>query len=541
MAGLAITFGSGAQTNNIQDFANAACIMSIGSNTTTAHPIIGFAVKQAVQRGTKLIVINPREINLVKNAGLWLRIKPGTDVALVMGMARFILEEGLQDQSFIDSRCENFEAFKDSLKEYPLNKVADITGIPAEQIAATARLYAGSKPAAILYTLGITEHTHGTDGVMALANLAMLTGNIGKPGSGVNPLRGQNNVQGACDMGALPGSFPGYQAVDNPAIREKFEAAWGCRLNPQPGMVLTEMYRAAHRKELKAVYLVGEDPVLSEPDMNHTIQSLKSLEFLVVQDIFLTETAKLAHVVLPAASFAADDGTFTNTERRVQRVRKAVPPPGEAKPDWEIICLVAKKMGKKGFDFSHPSQIWNEIARLTPSLAGITYERLEKGGIQWPCPTSEHPGTPILHTQIFSRGKGKFVPLTYRPSAELPDEQYPLLLTTERSIYHYHTGTMTGRVAGLMKLRGEELVELNPADAAGLDIQDGEWVTVSSRRGEVNSRAKVTTDSPPGVVSMTFHFAESPTNALTNSALDPISQTPELKVCAVRVEKKKTG
>jgi formate dehydrogenase (NADP+) alpha subunit len=541
VAGLAITFGSGAQTNNIQDFANAACIMAIGSNTTTAHPVIGFAVKQAVQRGTKLIVVNPREINLVKKADLWLRIMPGTDVALVMGMARLILEEGLQDQSFVESRCENFEAFKASLKDFPLDKVAAITGIPAEQIAAAARLYAKSKPSAILYTLGITEHTHGTDGVMALANLAMLTGNIGKPGSGVNPLRGQNNVQGACDMGALPGNFPGYQAVDNAEARQKFEAAWGCRLNPQPGLVLTEMYQAAYHKKLKAIYLVGEDPVLSEPDMNHTIQALKNLDFFVVQEIFLTETAKLAHVVLPAASFAADDGTFTNTERRVQRVRKAVSSPGEARPDWEIISMVARKMGKSGFAYTHPSQIWQEMACLTPSLAGISYERLEKSGIQWPCPTPEHPGTPILHTQVFSRGKGKFVPLSYRPSAELPDAEYPLLLTTERSIYHYHTGTMTGRVAGLMKLRGEELVEINPVDAAGLEISSGDWVTVRSRRGEVTSRAKVTDESPLGVVSMTFHFASSPTNALTNSALDPISKTPELKVCAVQVEKKKSG
>ncbi|MBN1191148.1 MAG: molybdopterin-dependent oxidoreductase [Dehalococcoidales bacterium] len=540
MAGLAITFGSGAQTNYIRDFANASCIMSIGSNTTAAHPVIGFTVKQAVLNGTKLIVINPREIDLVKKADLWLRIRPGTDVALVMGMARLILEEGLQDQSFVDQRCENFEAFKDSLRDYPLDRVSDITGIPAAQIAAAARLYASSKPSAILYTLGITEHTHGTDGVMSLANLAMLTGNIGKPGSGVNPLRGQNNVQGACDMGALPATFPGYQAVDNDQIRQKFETAWGCQLDPRPGLVLTDMYRAAYRKELKAVYLIGEDPVLSEPDMNHTIQALKNLDFLVVQDIFMTETAKLATVVLPAAGFASDDGTFTNTERRVQRVRRAVPPPGESRPDWEIICLIARKMGKIGFGYTHPSQVWDEMACLTPSMAGISYQRLESSGIQWPCPTPEHPGTPILHTRLFSRGRGKFMPLTYRPSAELPDEEYPLLLTNERSIYHYHTGTMTRRVAGLNRLRPEELVEINPSDAAGLDIRDGDMVTVRSRRGELDSRARVTDVSPQGVVSMTFHFAESPTNALTSPALDPISRTPELKVCAVSVQKKKS-
>jgi predicted molibdopterin-dependent oxidoreductase YjgC len=452
-------------------------------------------------------------------------------------MIRIILEEGLEDEAFIAERCENFDELKESLKDFPLSRVEEITGVPADQIVRAARLYATSKPAAILYTLGITEHTHGTDGVMSLANLALATGNIGKPGSGVNPLRGQNNVQGACDMGALPGTFPGYQPVDKPEVQKKFEAAWGVSLNPVQGLMLTQMYQAAYNRQLKAVYLIGEDPVLSEPDMNHTIQSLKNLEFLVVQDIFLTETAKLAHVVLPAAGFAADDGTFTNTERRVQRVRKAVEPPGEAKPDWEIVCLIARKMGWSGFDYTHPQQIWEEMTCLTPSMAGISYERLEKGGIQWPCPTPEHPGTPILHTRIFTRGKGKFMGLSYRPAAELPDSSYPLILITGRSLFHYHTRTMTGRVKGLNCFLGEEWVEINPADAAGLGIADKEMVAVSSRRGRVTARAKVTTDTPAGAVYMNFHFAESPTNALTNSACDPISKTPELKFCAVKVER----
>ena len=537
MAGLATTFGSGAQTNYINDFMNASCIMAVGTNTTSAHPIIGFKVKQAVNNGSKLIVINPREIRLCQHADLWLRLRPGTDVALIMGMIRIIVEEGLQDQAFISERCENFDALKESLKEFPLDKVEEITGVPQDQIVRAARIYASSKPAAILYTLGITEHTHGTDGVMSLSNLAMVTGNIGKPGSGVNPLRGQNNVQGACDMGALPGTFPGYQAVDNPEVKEKFEAAWGISLNTRPGMMLTEMYQAAYHKQLKAIYLIGEDPVLSEPDMNHTIQSLRNLEFLVVQDIFLTETAKLAHIVLPAAGFGADDGTFTNTERRVQRVRKAVPPPGEAKPDWEIVCLLAQRMGCNGFDYTHPSQIWDEIACLTPSMAGITYDRLEQGGLQWPCPTPQHPGTPILHTRIFTRGKGKLMPLSYRPAAELPDSEYPLILITGRALYHYHTRTMTGKVKGLNQLLGEEWVEINPEDASKLGIADKDTVTVYSRRGKVTARAKVTTDSPTGSVYMNFHFPESPTNALTNTACDPVSKTPELKFCAVRVEK----
>ncbi len=539
MAGLATTFGSGAMTNSIADLNESACIFSIGSNTTAAHPIIGLNVKHATRKGTKLIVANPREIKLCRFADIWLRLRPGTDVALLMGMTRVILEEGLHDAGFIAERCENFDALKESLSEFPLDKVAQITGVPASRIVEAARMYAASKPAAILYAMGVTQHTHGTDNVMAVANLAMLTGNIGKPGSGVNPLRGQNNVQGACDMGALPGVFTGYQPVDNPDIRKKFEAAWGCSLNPLPGMVLPDILNAAHNRQLKSLFLVvGENPLLSDPDIKHTLGALEAVDFFVVQDIFLSETAQKAHIVLPACSFAEKDGTFTNTERRVQLVRKAIDPLGDSKSDWEIICMLARKMGKKGFDYAHPSQIMDEIARLTPSYGGMSFARLEKGGLQWPCPTAEHPGTPILHTKTFTRGKGRFVPLTYKPSAEIPDEEYPLLLTTERSLYQYHTGTMSRRVAGLNVLRGEELVEMNPADASALGIDDGDLVTVTSRRGDVTAKARVTEESPPGVISMTFHFAESPTNAITSTALDPVAKIPELKVCAVRVEKK---
>jgi len=539
VAGLATTFGSGAMTNNVKDIGNAGCIISIGSNTTSAHPIIAVEVKQAVKRGTKLIVINPRKIKLVRYADLWLRLRPGTDVALIMGMCRYILEEGLHDKSFIEERCREFEEFRKSLAEFPLEKVEEITGVPRTQIIEAARLYATTKPAAILYTLGITEHAHGTDGVMSLANLAMLTGNVGKSGAGVNPLRGQNNVQGACDIGALPGSFPGYQNVNNPEILRKFEEGWGYTLNPNPGLALTEMFRSAHAKKLKAIYLIGEDPVLSEPDMKHTTEALNNLEFLVVQDIFMSETAKLATVVLPAAGFATEDGTYTNTERRVQRVRKAVPPPGDAKSDWEIVCMIARKMGKKGFDFKNASDVWDELASLTPSMAGISYARLENGGLQWPCPTPDHPGTPILHQTVFTCGEGRFQALQYQLPAELPDAEYPLVLTTERSLYHYHTGTMTRRVAGLNEVHGEELVEISPEDAAKLGIADGEWITVYSRRGQVSARTKVTDATPEGLISMTFHFAEAPANAITTTAWDPVAKTPELKYCAVRVEKGK--
>jgi len=535
VAGLAQSFGSGAMTNSNDDISDAACILAIGTNTTATHPVIGFEVKKAVRKGAKLIVVNPREINLVRFADLWLRHRPGTDVPLLMGMMRVIIDEGLLDSDFIEKRCENFDAFRESLKNFDLGSVEKITGVPKEQIAEAARMYAINKPAAILYAMGITQHSHGTDNVIATANLAMLTGNIGKPGSGVNPLRGQNNVQGACDMGALPNVYPGYQAVSDPAIRKKFESAWECSLNPSPGLTLTEILDSAYKGQIKATYLVGENPALSEPEAKHAEEALEKLEFLVVQDIFLSETARLAHVILPAATFAEKDGTFTNTERRVQRVRKAIEPIG--KPDWWITCQIAQKMGSKGFNFSQPSQIMDEIARLTPSYGGVSYHRLEEGGLQWPCPTTEHPGTPILHIELFTRGKGKFIPLDYKPPMELPDKDYPLILTTGRSLFQYHTGTMSRKVKGLNMFRGEELVEMNPKDATALGIADGDTVKVVSRRGEVVAKAKLTEVSPAGVIFMTFHFAESPTNQLTNPALDPVAKIPEFKVCAVRVEK----
>jgi len=537
VTGLVTAFGSGAMTNSIHDIGDAACILAIGTNTTEAHPVIGLEIKRAVSNGGKLIIANPREIELVRFADLWLRQRPGTDVALLMGMMQVIVDEGLLDSSFIEERCENFDAFKESLKDFALDSVERITGVPGEKVAEAARMYATNKPAAILYAMGITQHSHGTDNVIATANLAMLTGNIGKPASGVNPLRGQNNVQGACDMGALPNVYPGYQSVADPAVQEKFESAWGYSLNSSPGLTLTEMFKASDKGQIKAVYLIGENPVLSDPDANHVKKSLEALEFLVVQDIFLSETAQLADVILPSTSFAEKDGTFTNTERRVQRVRKAIEPVGDSQPDWWVTCQIAQRMGAKGFDFEHPSQIMDEIASLTPSYGGISYGRLEDSGLQWPCPTPEHPGTPILHTQQFTRGKGKFIPLEYKPPMELPDNEYPLILTTKRSLYHFHTGTMTRKVKGLNILLGEELMEINPSDASAFDIADGEMVKVISRRGEVVAKSKVTEASPIGVVSMDFHFAESPVNMLTNPALDPVAKIPEFKVCAVRVER----
>jgi formate dehydrogenase alpha subunit len=538
VAGLATAFGSGAMTNSMADIAQGArCILAIGTDTGANHPVFGMRVKGAARHGAKLIVANPREIDLCEFATLWLRHRPGTDVALLSGMARVILDEGLADRHFIEERCEDFEAFGESLKAYDLGRVSELTGVPAEDIAAAARVYATERPAAILYAMGITQHSHGTDNVQAVANLAMLTGNIGQPGAGVNPLRGQNNVQGACDMGCLPNVLPGYQSVADASLRQAFESAWGVALPPRPGLTLLEIFNAAYEGKVKALYLVGENPVLSDPDAHHVAEALKRLDFLVVQDIFLTETAELAQVVLPATTFAEKEGTFTNTERRVQRVRQVIPPIGQSRPDWLITCQIAGKMGGQGFDYTHPSQIMEEISRLTPSYRGLSHQRLEKGGLPWPCPTPDHPGTPLLHVDKFTRGKGRFTPVEFRPSAELPDEEYPLMLTTGRSPFQYHTGTMTRKVKGLNLLRGEELVELNPVDAAELGISDGDRVKVTSRRGEVQAKAKVTEVSPPGLVSMTWHFAESPTNLLTNPALDPVAKIPELKVAAVRVEK----
>jgi len=537
VAGLAATFGSGAMTNSIRDIGTASTIFAIGTNTCEAHPVIALELVKVARNGGKLIVANPREIDLVRIADQYISQRPGSDVALLMGMMRVIIDEELYDKDFIDARCENFDELKESVKNFDLKMVEETTGVPGDKIAQAARTYATNKPSTILYAMGITQHSHGTDNVIAIANLAMLTGNIGQPGTGVNPLRGQNNVQGACDMGSLPNVYPGYQQVAVPEIKEKFEKAWGRALDDKPGLTLTEMFDGADKGQIKAMYLIGENPVLSDPDANHVKKSIENTEFFVVQDMFLTETAQLADVVLPSSSFAEKDGTFTNTERRVQRVRKAIEPVGDSRDDWEITCQIARRMEAKGFSFNNPSEIMDEIASLTPSYGGISFGRIESGGLQWPCPTEEHPGTSILHSEIFSRGKGHFTPLEYKPPMEVPDKEFPLILTTERSLYQYHTGTMTRKVKGLNIMRGEELVELNPEDAANLEITNGDMVKVTSRRGEISAKASVTSVSPVGVVSMDFHFGEAPVNVLTNPALDPVAKIPEYKVCAVRVEK----
>jgi formate dehydrogenase alpha subunit len=539
VTGLVQSFGSGAMTNSIDEVRNSKCFFAIGTNTTSAHPIIANRINEAVRKGAKLIVANPREIDLCRWADLFLQLNPGTDVPLMMGMAKIIVDEGLADAAFIDERCEGFDEFYKSLDLFPLDEVEKITGVPKEKIAEAARIYATHSPASILYAMGVTQHSHGTDNVLATANLALLTGNVGKKSSGVNPLRGQNNVQGACDVGSLPNVYPGYQRVDIPEIKEKFEAAWGVSLSSDVGLTLTEMFNVAQKGKLKAMYLIGENPVLSDADANHIKEAIQNLDFLVVQDIFLTETAELADVVLPATTFAEKDGTFTNTERRVQRVRKILNPRGDSRGDWEIVCEIARRIGVSGFDYEDSSAIMDEIASVSLIYGGVHFDRIENVGIQWPCPDRNHPGTKFLHSERFSTetGKGQFKPLTYKPPMETPDDEYPLVLTTERSLYHYHTGTMTRKIEGLNVLRRNELVEINPKDASMLSISDGDIVKVVSRRGEVTTEAKVTEVSPEGVVSMTFHFSESPTNQLTNNALDPESKIPETKVCAVRIEK----
>lgn len=539
VTGLAQSFGSGAMTNSINEIPRAACIFAIGTNTTSAHPVIAAKMKEAVRNGAKLIVANPKEIDLCRFADIFLQHKPGTDVPLMMGMARVILDEGLHDKQFVEENTENFEAFKESLESYDLGFVEEVTGVPAEKIREAARVYALNNPAGIFYAMGITQHTHGTENVLATSNLALLTGNVGVESAGVNPLRGQNNVQGACDVGALPNVYPGYQKVADPEVREKFEREWNCSLSGDTGLTHVEIFDAIGEGTVKALYQVGENPVLSEADANHVKEALERIDFYVVQDIFLTESARYADVVLPAASFAEKDGTFTNTERRVQRVRKVIQPIGDSKPDWWITCEIAKRMGASGFEFDHPREIMDEINRVTPSYAGITYPRIEENGLQWPCTDLDHEGTRYLHGGGFktSSGKGRFMPLKYRESEELPDEEYPLILTTDRSLYHFHTSTMTRKVEGLNALHEEELLMINPVDADKLGIEGGELVEVSSRRGTISVKTDVTDICPPGVVSMTFHFYESPVNELTNAALDPLAKIPETKVCAVKISK----
>ena len=536
VSGLSRAFGSAAMTNPIADLRDAKCIFVTGSNTTEAHPIIGMEIKSAVKHeGATLILADPRKIELAEYAEHWLRQRPGSDVALFNAMMNVIIAEGLHDREFIESRTEGFEELAKTVAEYTPERAEGITGVPAEAIRAAARAYAGAETAAIVYSMGITQHTTGTDNVLSVANLAMLTGNLGKPSSGVNPLRGQNNVQGSCDAGALPDLYPGYQRVDDPQVRAKFEKAWGVSLPEQPGLTVVELMQAAERGEIRGMVIMGENPVLSDPDIGHVEKALAALEFLAVIDIFPSETSEYADVILPAMSFLERSGTFTNTERRVQLIRPALPAPGEARPDWQVLRDLANALGAE-WRLESAAEAMDEMAALTPQYGGISHARLETETLQWPCPTRDHPGTRILHVGKFPRGLGKFSAVEFREPAELPDEEYPFILTTGRLLYHYHTGTMSRRSKGINELIPEGMIEINPQDAEALGCREGDFVRVASRRGEVEVAAHVTDRVPPKTVFMPWHFKESAANRLTIAALDPVAKIPEYKVCAVRVE-----
>jgi formate dehydrogenase major subunit/formate dehydrogenase alpha subunit len=528
-------------TNSIADLAEADVVLCIGSNTTEAHPVIGIELKKAARRGAKVFVVDPRRIRLVDHATAWLPIEPGANIAFFNAVMRIIIDEGLADETFIAERTEGFETLRALLAAYDLEWAAGITGVPLEAIRDFAIAYGSAERASIVFAMGVTQHTSGTDQVRALANLAMLTGNIGRPGTGVNPLRGQNNVQGACDLACLPNCLPGYQPLTERGTLDRFCDFWETEreLPAESGLTLVEMMDAAVSGELRAMYVMGENPVISDPDQAHVLEALEALDFLVVQDIFLTETAALADVVLPAASFLEKEGTFTNTERRIQRVRKVVDPPGDALADSEIIMRLSAALGIE-MEYESPSEVMDEMSAVTPQYGGVSYRRLEsEGNLQWPCPENDHPGTPILHVDRFTRGRGEFLAVDYLPAPERADEDRPLILTTGRHLWNFHTNTMTRRSGGLSELSDHGYVDLHPVDAKRLGVCDGDRVEVASKHGTVYAEAHVGRGGAPkqGVAFMPFHFADAPANRVTGTQLDPIAKIPGLKVTAVRVTK----
>ncbi len=537
MASLAITFGSGAMTNSIGDAVHGKTelFLLIGSNPDTSHPTIGLRIHQAVDRGAKLIVVDPRKTRLAERADVWVRVNPGTDVAFLNGLMHIILEENLLDREYVEERTEDFDQLVEVVKNYPPARVAEITGVPEEHLFQVARMYAAPGRHAIYHGMGITHYTTGTDRVKSIANLAMLCGKVGVEGGGCNPLRGQNNVQGACDMGALFNTLPGYGGLTNDELFDKYEKLWKMKLPRRPGKPATEVWENIFQGSIQGLYVFGEDPALADANIGHVQEALEVVDFLVVQDIFLTDTAKYADVVLPAACFAEKDGTFTCTERRVQRVRKAVEPPGEARPDWQIFCDLSKKMG---YDMNYQSaeEVFREISQLLPQYAGITYERIEREGLQWPVPSLDHPGTPVLHTETFTRGRGLFVPEEYRAPREPVDEEYPMLFTTGREYSRYNFSSMSGKTPQIDVIAPECLAEINPADAGRMGITEKSLIRISSRRGSVTMRATITERSQEGTIFTVYNFQETPVNNLTLDALDRLSKTPEYKLCAVKVE-----
>ncbi len=535
VAAMGRALGSGAMTNPLADLAEARCILVFGSNAAETFPVAMGAIHQARRAGAYLIVVDPRTTEMAAAADLHLPLRPGSDIPLVAAMMRHILAAGLENRAFLQARTEGFEALETYLETRDLETAASVCGLAPEAIREAAERYARSPAATIVFCMGITQHVCGTANVHALCDLALLCGQVGRPGAGICPLRGQCNVQGACDMGGLPDLLPGYRPIDDPGSRGAFEAAWGGPLAPWPGLTITAAM-ALEPSPLRALYIMGENPVMSDPNRNRTVAFLEGLEFLVVQDIFLTETARLAHLVLPAACFAEKDGTFTNTERRVQRLRKAVEPPGQALDDLSILSRMAKALGLP-MDSGGPAAVMDEIAALTPIYAGIGYGRLGPQGLQWPCPAPDHPGTPRLHIEGFPRGRALLVVPAYAPPDEGPDEQYPLRLITGRIFCHYHTGTMTRRSPSLDREADQPFVEIHPADAARRGIGAGDPVRVSTRRGAICCAARVTAQVPEGSLFVAFHFHEAPADVLTNDALDPVCQVPELKVCAAQIQR----
>lgn len=523
-------------TNSINEVLGTDVIFVIGSNTTENHPVIANKMRQAKLKGSKLIVADPRKIDLAKIADVYLQIRPGTNIALLNAMMHQIIKDGLYDKKYIEKRTEDFAKLARHVKSFAAERVAKICGVEAEEIKKAARMYAEAKKAAIYYAMGITQHISGSHAVMVLSNLAMLCGNIGKEFTGVNPLRGQNNVQGSCDMGSLPDELPGYQKVDNKEMREKFEQAWGMKLPAESGKTLSEIIHGAENGSTRFLYIMGENPMITDPDLGRVKRDLEKIEFLVVQDIFFTETAALADVVLPAASFAEKDGTFTNTERRIQRVRKAIEPVGNSKADWQILMELMNLWGIKQ-KYNHPAEIMQEIAGLVPEYAGITYDKLEQVGIQWPCLDQDHPGTMFLHEGEFDRGKALFVAVDNISSAELADKDYPFIMTTGRVLFQYHSRTMTGRVEELNEKAPESFIEVNTKTAKHLGLKTGNEVRVTSRRGSIITTVKVTDAIDEEVLFVPFHYANAKVNYLTNPQVDPLAKIPELKVAAVRVEK----
>lgn len=536
MASLAEAFGSGAMTNSIEELEDAEVIFVIGSNTTEQHPLVGMRIINAVKKnGAKLIVADPRKIPIAEYAEVYAPLTPGSNLALINGILNVIITENLYNKEFINSMTEGFEEFKATILKYTPKAVSKITGVEENAIRKIARLYANAKTSSIVYAMGITQHISGTKNVAALANLALVTGHIGRESTGINPLRGQNNVQGACDVGALPNVLPGYQSLKDKVINDKFLEVWGEGFASEAGMTLGEMMDGAINGEIKALYIMGENPMLSDPNIKHVEEALESLELLIVQDIFMTDTAKLATVVLPGASFIEKDGTFTNTERRIQRIRKAIEPVGDSKADWEIICEIIKAMGCFT-DYSSPSDIMDEISALVPSYGGIAYERLNECGLQWPCPEIDHPGTKFLYEEKFKRGLGKFSVNEYVESNQFSTAEYPFMMTTGRINEHYHTGTMTRRSWALEREFPHGFMEINPIDAEKLGLKNRSTVKITSRIGEVITETRITDKIKCGVIFIPFHFKEVAVNKLIGKNMDPYVQIPEYKVCAVRVE-----